>query len=80
MSASLGGPEPFDVDDTDGAARFAQATQAARALSELPASPEPAVDASPSSLAAPLEAGRVVALIGVMVVAWLGFMVWDTWL
>lgn len=77
-------PEDFDVEDTDGAARFEQATRAAQALSELPEAPPdtlpPKLEARPSSSFAPLQANRVVILMVVMVLSWLGFMVWDTWL
>lgn len=77
-------PEEFDVEDTDGAARFEQATRAAQALSELPDAPPdtlpPALEARSASSIAPLQATRVVMLMVVMVLSWLGFMVWDTWL
>ena len=77
-------PEDFDVEDTDGAARFEQATRAAQAFAELPEAPPdtlpPDLEARSASSVAPLQANRVVMLMVVMVVAWLGFMVWDTWL
>jgi ferric-dicitrate binding protein FerR (iron transport regulator) len=74
--------DDFDDEDTDGAARFEQATRAAQALAALPDTPpeSPTPDpAPPSSAAAPLRTGRVVLLVAVMVLTWLGFMVWDTW-
>jgi len=85
---------PFDDEDTDGAARFEQATRAARDLAELvtdqtaPAAPADKASpsrlgkppaAAPSTSANPLQPMRVVFLVVVMAAVWFGFMLWDTW-
>ena len=83
-------PAPFDDENTDGAARFEQATRAARDLAALTTDrPDPVAAADASATASPtvdrateatpLQPLRVVFLVAVMVVTWFSFMLWDTW-
>lgn|GEM_PF-6383373 len=71
--------EPYtDVDDnTDGAAAFERATRAAQALADLPPAPTEAVPEHPASEPAPLQLVRVVVLLAVVGLVWLGTMLWE---
>ncbi len=68
--------EPFEEENTDGAAAFERATRAARALADIP--PPPSDSFFPfGSAPAPLQIVRVGVLLAAVGATWLAFMLWE---